>query len=79
MPAVIDGQLTQNSDVGNGKIDLSCNTSAKSDNLSFNIPVMPFLMNLKTDINYFRLKKGANGVFDFRTGDPLKGTKVNDC
>ena len=78
MPVVIGGKLEQNGAVGNGPINFKSSTSAKGGDLSFVIPVMPFLMNLDTTANSFRLKDGANGVFDFRTGDPLAHTTIND-
>ena len=78
MPVVIGGTLEQNGDVGNKGVTLSSDTKAQGGSLSFSIPAMPFLMNLQTDVNSFRLKDGANGVFDFRTGDPLAATKIND-
>ena len=49
MPVVIGGTLEQNGAVGNGPINFSSNTSAKGGDLSFTIPVMPFLMNLQQE------------------------------
>ena len=77
LPVVIGGTLTQNGNVGNGDINLSSNTSAKGGDLSLMIPLMPF-MNLDTNVNSYRLKDGGNAIFDFRTGDPLAATKIND-
>ena len=36
------------------------------------------LMNLATDVKEYHAKKGSATVFDFKMGDPLKTTKVND-
>ena len=78
LPVVIGGTLNQNGAVGNGDINLSSNTQAKGGDFSMSIPMMPFLMNLDTNVDSYRVYDGGNAVFDFRTGDPLAATKIND-